>query len=93
MFILPYLAKSPKSSQTPAVRPFSPANCLFQTEILKELERFLTVPEPLHCVRQPLLSFSRADGSNCYLKFPNAFSPLNLYCLGDKDRAANAFLY
>jgi len=33
-----------------------------------------------------------ADGSVRYIKFPAAFSPLNMWCISDQDRAANAFV-
>ncbi len=38
-------------------------------------------------------NYVMADGSSRYIKFPNAFSPVNLWCLSDKDRTANAFFY
>ena len=38
-------------------------------------------------------NYALADGSARYIKFPNAFSPFNLWCLGDQDRTANAFTY
>ncbi len=38
-------------------------------------------------------NYAMADGSVRYVKFPAAFSPFNLWCLGDQARAANAFIY
>jgi prepilin-type N-terminal cleavage/methylation domain-containing protein/prepilin-type processing-associated H-X9-DG protein len=38
-------------------------------------------------------NYAMADGSVRYIKFPAAFSPLNLWCISDQDRAANAFVY
>ena len=38
-------------------------------------------------------NYTLIDGSARYIKFPFAFSPLNLWCLSDADRAANAFIY
>ena len=38
-------------------------------------------------------NYTMADGSARYIKFPAAFSPLNLWCVGDIDRMANAFFY
>jgi prepilin-type N-terminal cleavage/methylation domain-containing protein/prepilin-type processing-associated H-X9-DG protein len=38
-------------------------------------------------------NYSMADGSARYIKFPQAFDPLNIWCVSDADRAANAFAY
>ncbi len=38
-------------------------------------------------------NYTFADGSARYVKFPNAFNPLNLWCVDDADRTANAFFY
>jgi prepilin-type N-terminal cleavage/methylation domain-containing protein len=38
-------------------------------------------------------NYTLADGSARYIKFPFAFSPLNLWCNSDADRLANAFVY
>jgi prepilin-type N-terminal cleavage/methylation domain-containing protein/prepilin-type processing-associated H-X9-DG protein len=38
-------------------------------------------------------NYAMADGSARFVKFPSAFTPLNLWCLGDADRLANAFVY
>jgi prepilin-type N-terminal cleavage/methylation domain-containing protein len=38
-------------------------------------------------------NYSLADGSARFIKFPQAFSPLNLWCISATDRAANAFFY
>ncbi|HEX9048101.1 MAG TPA: prepilin-type N-terminal cleavage/methylation domain-containing protein [Verrucomicrobiae bacterium] len=38
-------------------------------------------------------NYTFADGSARYIKFPFAFSPLNLFCNSDADRLANAFSY
>ncbi|MDR3459806.1 MAG: prepilin-type N-terminal cleavage/methylation domain-containing protein [Verrucomicrobiae bacterium] len=38
-------------------------------------------------------NYSMADGSARYIKVPHAFSPLNLWCVSDADRTANAFFY
>ncbi len=38
-------------------------------------------------------NYTLADGSARYVKFPLAFSPLNLWCVSDADRLANAFIY
>jgi prepilin-type N-terminal cleavage/methylation domain-containing protein/prepilin-type processing-associated H-X9-DG protein len=38
-------------------------------------------------------NYTFADGSARYVKVPRAFSPLNLWCVSDADRAANAFFY
>jgi prepilin-type N-terminal cleavage/methylation domain-containing protein/prepilin-type processing-associated H-X9-DG protein len=38
-------------------------------------------------------NYSMADGSARYIKFPQAFDPLNIWCVSDADRAANAFVY
>jgi len=38
-------------------------------------------------------NYTMADGSAHYIKFPQAFNPLNLWCNSDADRAANAFVY
>ena len=38
-------------------------------------------------------NYALGDGSARYLKFPTAFSPFNLWCLGDQDRTGNAFVY
>jgi prepilin-type N-terminal cleavage/methylation domain-containing protein len=33
------------------------------------------------------------DGSARYIKFPQAFNPVNIWCVSDADRTANAFIY
>jgi prepilin-type N-terminal cleavage/methylation domain-containing protein len=38
-------------------------------------------------------NYTMTDGSARYVKFPLAFSPLNLWCVSDVDRLANAFVY
>jgi len=38
-------------------------------------------------------NYTMADGSARFIKFPQAFSPINLWCNSDADRAANAFVY
>jgi prepilin-type processing-associated H-X9-DG protein len=38
-------------------------------------------------------NYSMADGSARYIKVPDAFNPLNLWCNSDADRAANMFSY
>lgn len=38
-------------------------------------------------------NYTLTDGSARYIKFPLAFSPLNLWCNSDADRQANAFVY
>ena len=38
-------------------------------------------------------NYTMADGSARYLKCPQAFSPLNLWCNSDADRVANQFNY
>ena len=38
-------------------------------------------------------NYTFTDGSARYLKFPRAFSSLNLWCISDADRIANAFVY
>jgi prepilin-type N-terminal cleavage/methylation domain-containing protein/prepilin-type processing-associated H-X9-DG protein len=38
-------------------------------------------------------NYTFADGSARYVKFPQAFSPINLWCVDDADRTANAFFY
>ena len=38
-------------------------------------------------------NYAMADGSARFIKFPSAFSPLNLWCIGAQDRVANAFVY
>ena len=38
-------------------------------------------------------NYTFADGSSRFIKYPVAFSPLNLWCNSDADRAANAFTY
>ena len=38
-------------------------------------------------------NYTLTDGSARYIKFPFAFSPLNLWCISDADRSANAFVY
>ncbi len=38
-------------------------------------------------------NYTLTDGSARYIKFPLAFSPLNLWCNTDADRLANAFVY
>ncbi len=38
-------------------------------------------------------NFTFADGSARFIKFPQVFSPLNLWCITDADRKANAFFY
>jgi prepilin-type N-terminal cleavage/methylation domain-containing protein/prepilin-type processing-associated H-X9-DG protein len=38
-------------------------------------------------------NFTFADGSARFVKFPQAFSPINLWCVSDADRIANAFFY
>jgi len=38
-------------------------------------------------------NFTMADGSARYIKFPQSVSPLNLWCISDADRLANAFNY
>ena len=38
-------------------------------------------------------NYSFADGSARFIKFPLSFSPLNLWCVNDADRTANAFFY
>ena len=38
-------------------------------------------------------NYTQADGSARYIKFPHAFSPLNLWCVSDASRIANAFSY
>ena len=35
-------------------------------------------------------NYALADGSARFIKFPQALSPLNLWCVGDADRTANA---
>jgi prepilin-type N-terminal cleavage/methylation domain-containing protein len=35
-------------------------------------------------------NYALADGSARFIKFPQVLSPLNLWCVGDADRAANA---
>jgi prepilin-type N-terminal cleavage/methylation domain-containing protein/prepilin-type processing-associated H-X9-DG protein len=35
-------------------------------------------------------NYAMADGSARFMKFPQALSPLNLWCVGDADRTANA---
>jgi hypothetical protein len=35
-------------------------------------------------------NFALADGSARFVKFPQVLSPLNLWCVGDADRTANA---
>jgi prepilin-type N-terminal cleavage/methylation domain-containing protein len=38
-------------------------------------------------------NYTMADGSARFIKVPQAFTPLNLWCNSDADRAANAFIY
>jgi prepilin-type N-terminal cleavage/methylation domain-containing protein len=38
-------------------------------------------------------NYTMVDGSARYIKYTQAFSPLNLWCVSDADRAANAFSY
>ncbi len=38
-------------------------------------------------------NYTFADGSARFIKFPQVFSPLNLWCNSDADRTANAFSY
>ena len=38
-------------------------------------------------------NYTFADGSARFVKFPQAFSPINLWCVDDADRTANAFFY
>jgi prepilin-type processing-associated H-X9-DG protein len=38
-------------------------------------------------------NYTMVDGSARFIKFSRAFSPLNLWCNSDADRAANAFFY
>jgi prepilin-type N-terminal cleavage/methylation domain-containing protein len=38
-------------------------------------------------------NYTMADGSARFLRVPTAFSPLNLWCVSDADRSANAFSY
>jgi prepilin-type N-terminal cleavage/methylation domain-containing protein len=38
-------------------------------------------------------NYTMTDGSARYIKFPQSVSPLNLWCIGDADRVANAFNY
>jgi prepilin-type N-terminal cleavage/methylation domain-containing protein/prepilin-type processing-associated H-X9-DG protein len=38
-------------------------------------------------------NYTMVDGSARYIKVPQAFNPLNLWCDSDADRAANAFTY
>lgn len=38
-------------------------------------------------------NYTMADGSSRFIKVPQAFNPLNLWCNSDADRAANAFAY
>ena len=38
-------------------------------------------------------NYLMADGSARFIKFPQALSPLNFWCIGDADRAANAVGY
>jgi prepilin-type processing-associated H-X9-DG protein len=38
-------------------------------------------------------NYTMADGSATYLKVPQAFNPVNLWCNSDADRTANAFNY
>jgi prepilin-type N-terminal cleavage/methylation domain-containing protein len=38
-------------------------------------------------------NFTMTDGSARYIKFPQSVSPLNLWCVGNPDRLANAFNY
>ncbi|MGO8837262.1 MAG: prepilin-type N-terminal cleavage/methylation domain-containing protein [Limisphaerales bacterium] len=35
-------------------------------------------------------NYALSDGSARFIKFPQALNPLNLWCIGDADRAANA---
>jgi len=38
-------------------------------------------------------NYTFGDGSARYIKFPQVFSPLNLWCISDTDRAANVVVY
>jgi prepilin-type N-terminal cleavage/methylation domain-containing protein/prepilin-type processing-associated H-X9-DG protein len=38
-------------------------------------------------------NYAFADGSSRFLKFPQSLDPLNLWCISDTNRAANAVLY
>jgi prepilin-type N-terminal cleavage/methylation domain-containing protein len=38
-------------------------------------------------------NYTMTDGSARYIKFPQAVNPLNLWCITDPDRTANAFFY
>jgi prepilin-type N-terminal cleavage/methylation domain-containing protein len=38
-------------------------------------------------------NYTMVDGSARYIKVPQAFTPVNLWCNSDADRAANAFVY
>ncbi len=38
-------------------------------------------------------NFALADGSARFIKFPQALDPLNIWCVGDADRTANAVAY
>jgi prepilin-type processing-associated H-X9-DG protein len=38
-------------------------------------------------------NYSMVDGSARFIKVPQCFSPLNLWCNSDADRAANMFSY
>jgi prepilin-type N-terminal cleavage/methylation domain-containing protein/prepilin-type processing-associated H-X9-DG protein len=38
-------------------------------------------------------NFTMADGSARYIKFPQSVTPLNMWCISDADRLANAFNY
>ena len=38
-------------------------------------------------------NFTMTDGSARYIKFPKSVTPLNMWCVSDADRLANAFNY
>ncbi len=38
-------------------------------------------------------NYTLADGSARFIRFPQSFSPLNLWCISDADRIANKFFY
>jgi len=38
-------------------------------------------------------NYTFADGSARFLRFPQSFSPINMWCISDADRTANAFFY
>ena len=38
-------------------------------------------------------NYTLADGSARFIKYPQALTPLHMWCISDADRAANAFFY